>query len=303
MSHARREQREKERVSPAVTAAVTGNTDDAKRKAVLNVVQVWLDRLQLISTITTFFAGIDGTILSFAIALSHASVIPMDQWSTSVSVLMASLVGSLIFHTCAAITSFTASFVLIRYRLLDIRDYYHMGDGLQPSNGSPSANIPAPISEKTQVDVRFQRVESSPSQMEASHSKIPTAGTQATANLGTFVHNAERNFTDFLDAFQNIAGTKADVESRVFIHQVRPLWWFVSRSRSKTNNGTYLDPPIKLLSVCHTLSVTMASLGFVLVALGILVFAWVALPSAVSIFSSVCLGACLVAVFGVVTFC
>ena len=151
---------------------------------------------------------------------------------------------------------------------------------------------------------RFERVESLPVPIEASHSKTSTAGTQGTANLGAFVHTAEHNISDFFDFFQNIAGTKAEVESRVFIHQVQPLWCFTfrDRSRSKTNNGTYLDPPIRLLSISHTLSITMASLGFVLVALGILVFAWVTLPRGISIFSSVCLGGCLIAVFGVMTF-
>ena len=51
MSNARREQRQRDRISPAVTAAVSADPDDSKRKAVLNVVQVWLDRLQLVSTI------------------------------------------------------------------------------------------------------------------------------------------------------------------------------------------------------------------------------------------------------------
>ncbi len=56
MSNARREQRQKERVSPALAAATTGDPEDAKRKAVMNVVQVWLDRLQLISTIVCWSA-------------------------------------------------------------------------------------------------------------------------------------------------------------------------------------------------------------------------------------------------------
>lgn len=50
MSNARRERQKKDRVTAVVTAAATGD-DDARRKAVMNVVQVWLDRLQLISTI------------------------------------------------------------------------------------------------------------------------------------------------------------------------------------------------------------------------------------------------------------
>lgn len=52
MSNARREQQKKNRLSTAVTAVATGD-EDAQRKAVMNVVQVWLDRLQLISTIVS----------------------------------------------------------------------------------------------------------------------------------------------------------------------------------------------------------------------------------------------------------
>jgi hypothetical protein len=55
MSNARREQQQKARVSAIAAAATTGD-DDAKRKAVMNVVQVWLDRLQLISTIVRICA-------------------------------------------------------------------------------------------------------------------------------------------------------------------------------------------------------------------------------------------------------
>ncbi len=190
--------------------------------------------------------------------------------------------------------------------------HYHLGGGPRPSSGTdrtaaPPSNPSSPIitAEKSQA-VRLERIESSPAEIQPSHSKSSTSATgHGITNFGTFMNSAKHDFTDFLDHFQNVTGTKSEVESRVFIHQVQPFWFFTSRrrSRSKTNNGTHLDPPIQLLSISHTLSVTMATLGFVLIALGILVFAWVTLPRAISIFSSVCLGGCLIAVFGVMVFC
>ncbi|KAI0701174.1 hypothetical protein BC835DRAFT_1265166 [Cytidiella melzeri] len=291
MSNARREQQQKARVSSAAAAASTGD-DDAKRKAVMNVVQVWLDRLQLISTITTFFAGIDGTILSFTISLTHVTSFPVSQWTVPQKVLLASLVGALIFHVCAAITSFTASFVLIRYRLVDMTEHLHIG-GPRPSSATdrtmaPSGPSSPVIGEKPRMMPRF---ESSPAQVEATHSKD--------SSNATFFQHAGRDISDMFDFFQNVTGTKSEVEGRVFIHQASPLSCFRSRPN---NNGMNLDPPIRLLSRCHSLSVTMASLGFILALVGILLAAWTALPIGVSIFSSVCLGGCLFSVFCVMMF-
>ncbi|KAI0340760.1 hypothetical protein BDW22DRAFT_347442 [Trametopsis cervina] len=291
-SSARREQQQNTRVSPAAAAATTGD-DDAKRKAVMNVVQVWLDRLQLISTITTFFAGIDGTILSFALNLTHATSIPQNQWSTTLNVMVASMVGSLIFHICAAITSFTASFILIRYRLIDMRDQLHTGGKSRPSNATDRTIAPSsPTIDKPQT----ARFESSPGQMQSSHSKDSTNATFSSHGAGFLQHN----MSDILDFFQNITGTRSELEGRVFVHQVQPLHCFRTKP---TNNGMHLHPPIHLLSRAHDLSVTMATLGFILALLGILAFAWTSLPLGVSAFLSACLGGCLFALFFVMSLC
>lgn len=65
MSSRRREQQKKEGAAVAITAVTSGD-DDARRKAVMNVVQVWLDRLQLISTIvchlTLFREGVSDSL-------------------------------------------------------------------------------------------------------------------------------------------------------------------------------------------------------------------------------------------------
>lgn len=56
MSKTRRDQRKKSVQEAALQAAVNGGEpdDDVKRKAVMDVVQLWLDRLQLISVIVSF---------------------------------------------------------------------------------------------------------------------------------------------------------------------------------------------------------------------------------------------------------
>jgi hypothetical protein len=46
-------EQQKKRRAAVVAAASNGDADGAARKAVMNVVQVWLDRLQLVSVIVS----------------------------------------------------------------------------------------------------------------------------------------------------------------------------------------------------------------------------------------------------------
>ena len=59
MSSTRREKRKKQAQEAAFQAAVNGGTPnpDVQRKAVMDVVQLWLDRLQLISVIVSTAVG------------------------------------------------------------------------------------------------------------------------------------------------------------------------------------------------------------------------------------------------------
>ena len=87
----------------------------------------------------------------------------------------------------------------------------------------------------------------------------------------------------------------------MYVHTVRPL--FARRtSAAGDRDGTAAEPPVRLLARCHTLSVWMAVAGFVLALLGILAFAWSALPVAVAAFASACLGVCLLALLATVGF-
>lgn len=54
-------------------------------------------------------------------------------------------------------------------------------------------------------------------------------------------------------------------------------------------------PPTELLSRCHSLCVFLAFLGFLLVIIGLISFAWDRLPSSIGISASVAMGFCLIA--------
>ncbi|THG97544.1 hypothetical protein EW026_g4475 [Hermanssonia centrifuga] len=83
----------------------------AKRKAMKELINSWMDRLQLISVITTFFAAIEAQLLGI--------VTPDDKNDVS-SIAEAANVGlasALVVHVFAAIMSFIAAFFLVRFRL------------------------------------------------------------------------------------------------------------------------------------------------------------------------------------------
>ncbi|OBZ69853.1 Eukaryotic translation initiation factor 4 gamma [Grifola frondosa] len=92
------------------------NEEDAIKKAILAVVQVWVDRLQSVAIVTTFFTSIESLLFSL-VSSTHPT--DVHAWATTDKLMNASLGGALIFHVCASIVAYTGSFVLIRYRLDD----------------------------------------------------------------------------------------------------------------------------------------------------------------------------------------
>ncbi|KAI0691911.1 hypothetical protein BC835DRAFT_94807 [Cytidiella melzeri] len=86
---------------------------EKKKKAMKELVTSWQDRLQLISIITTFFAGMEAQLLGIVTPdpedLTHLRRI------TQVSLV--ALSSALFVHTFAAILSFIAAFFLVRFRV------------------------------------------------------------------------------------------------------------------------------------------------------------------------------------------
>jgi len=88
--------------------------DAARQKANQDLVQSWMDRLQLISVITTFFASTEAGLLQTTTS-GNNTITP------TLNAANAGIIGALIMHSFAAIISFLASFVLVRYKLIEAK--------------------------------------------------------------------------------------------------------------------------------------------------------------------------------------
>ncbi|KAJ3557451.1 hypothetical protein NM688_g1469 [Phlebia brevispora] len=84
-----------------------------KKKITKELVSTWMDRLQLISVITTFFAAIEAQLIG-VVTPSGASVNDVSAIGKAAAVTLAC---SLVVHVFAAILSFIAAFFLVRFRL------------------------------------------------------------------------------------------------------------------------------------------------------------------------------------------
>ncbi|KAJ7782654.1 hypothetical protein B0H16DRAFT_1297704, partial [Mycena metata] len=96
--------------------------EKARRQAAKDLAQSWMDRLQLISVITTFFASTEAGMLQVTGLSEQASV----------QVANASFTGALVLHIWAAIISFLAAFFLVRYNLKEAKEEGSQA-GLAPS--------------------------------------------------------------------------------------------------------------------------------------------------------------------------
>ncbi|KAI0795159.1 hypothetical protein C8Q75DRAFT_803990 [Abortiporus biennis] len=280
--------RKRLRQDGAAPVPTADNQDEvcAVRQAVMAVVQVWLDRLQLISVITTFFASTDGLLLNFTTSLAHISEGNRSSWSRTVQTMNACMAGALIFHVCSAMTSFIASFMLIRFKLHNARMFE---DKVEDSTG---IHIHHPRRTSTSKDHVATSVSSAPAALDfvpqswTSFSDTVASTFQGRVSVGRIHPFAFLSFFHFHHAGQTPRDTEGSKKS--------------GEDSDDTKQGTDLHPPIHLLARAHTLSVFMAVCGFVLSLTGILTFAWVALPTSISIFSSCCLGFCAIA--GVIVF-
>jgi len=88
--------------------------EEKQRESMEALVQTWLDSLQLISVITTFFVATEASWLVITIPDPTASD---DGLSTIGQLANIGILSALIVHAHAAIISFLAAFCLIRYKL------------------------------------------------------------------------------------------------------------------------------------------------------------------------------------------
>ncbi|KAF7296084.1 hypothetical protein MKEN_01423500 [Mycena kentingensis (nom. inval.)] len=96
------------------SAQHTQDEEDEKnrRQASNDLTQSWLDRLQLISVITTFFASTEAGMLQVSAGTDDAAG----------QVVNSAFLGALVLHVWAAILSFLGAFFVVRYRLKEARE-------------------------------------------------------------------------------------------------------------------------------------------------------------------------------------
>ncbi|KAJ7502996.1 hypothetical protein B0H11DRAFT_613856 [Mycena galericulata] len=126
--------------SPPPDAQKTQDQADekARRQATKDLTQSWMDRLQLISVITTFFASTEAGMLQVTTPPGGATTSsPVSQLANS------TFLGALILHIFAAIISFMGAFFLVRYNLKEAKQEQSQTDATPgPANGSRARSTP-----------------------------------------------------------------------------------------------------------------------------------------------------------------
>ncbi|KAG2074798.1 hypothetical protein BDR04DRAFT_1092347 [Suillus decipiens] len=80
------------------------------------LVSAWMQRLQTLTVITAFLTSIDGQLFTLT---SRTSEVTLNASDRSEELVYACLAGALIFHVCSSILGYAASFLVIRYEVID----------------------------------------------------------------------------------------------------------------------------------------------------------------------------------------
>ncbi|KZT61413.1 hypothetical protein CALCODRAFT_479913 [Calocera cornea HHB12733] len=226
---------------------------EAMRQAVLALVNVWLSRLSLLSGITTFFAGIDGQLLSYA----YPSAATDGRTDTGYKIAVTSLAGAMILHWMAAIISYIACFALYRYELIDARNEERTSGLLAFRAPAPGSGKPFPANLSTPQ--LGSSIFSAPLQLDAAYISV--------SRLHPYTFRTTRPTTTFPTS--PFPGTSNPTLTLPITHGIPRL-------------------PMDLRSV-NDACVGLTVVGFGLALLGILAYMWTFLPVYVSGFASACL--------------
>ncbi|KAF8339403.1 hypothetical protein F5887DRAFT_1077443 [Amanita rubescens] len=199
--------------------------DEKKKEAMRELVASWMERLQLISVITTFFASAEAVMVG--VVTRDVKDIPKLEQASN-----AALIGALVLHMFAAIVSFQAAFFLVNYRV-----------------------------------------------HEAKKEEVQAEG-------GTFVETPLDIFEAVADPMLQRPKVFKALPKRVATNS-SPIW---STNPHLVQVGPFRgQPPANILGRCHSLSVFLATVGFVLAVVGVGCFAWARQPQSASIFTTICI--------------
>ncbi|KAG2069661.1 hypothetical protein BDR04DRAFT_678906 [Suillus decipiens] len=233
--------------------------EEARKRAMKHLVDSWQERLQLISVITTFFASIEAGMLAPVNTVPNVVNAPPGL----VKAANAGFLGALVMHVYAAVLSFLAAFLLIRYKLKEASNEELFAEGR-----AKGFQITSPVNGSTYVEDIERDAQNNDAQ------------TFDRPQTDTSDNNADTKHDH--PALPRMGSTPA--EPPIFArdpHLEQVGFWNVTISSH-------------LLSRVHALCIFFAGIGFVLAIMGVIMYAWALQPKEVSIFVSVCFG---VAVF------
>ncbi|KAG7449725.1 uncharacterized protein BT62DRAFT_603606 [Guyanagaster necrorhizus] len=140
--------------------------EEARRKATKDLVQSWMDRLQLISLIvrtvlpheipinvlqTTFFASVEAGLLQVSTPSQGDAT---SAWERACN---AGLLGALVVHVTASFISFFAAFFLIRFKIIEAnKEELRAGGTAQPDEiwcANPRLVQAGPFHEQLPLDL------------------------------------------------------------------------------------------------------------------------------------------------------
>jgi hypothetical protein len=248
------------------TQAEQDDEDDIKRREALrNLVESWMDRLQLISVITTFFASTEASLITITMP-------GPDQGSGTVVGQLANIgiLGALVVHSNAAIISFLAAFFLVRYKLKIAKDEEAEVERVLVDNDPHACAIQSPVSAQSSFHVDTEKAERMQPKADRMKPKVP---------------RSKPDYDHETDPIPGLLRVTSPTGSQPLFSKNPHL--------VQTGPAGTSDPPTHLLSRCHTLCIILATLGFALDLAGILCFAWDKLPLSVSISSSFFMALCL----------
>ncbi|KAG2369209.1 hypothetical protein BDR07DRAFT_1447823 [Suillus spraguei] len=234
--------------------------EEARKRAMKNLVNSWQERLQLISVITTFFASIEAGML-----------VPVntdpDAASASLGLIKAAnagFLGALIMHVYAAVLSFLAAFLLIRYKLKEASEEELFAENR--AKGFQITTSPVPVNGSSPVEDIERDAQNNDKKF----------GRENVPQMDTSDNNTDTKHD--LPALTRRRSTPA--EPPIFVrdpHLEQVGFWSVTISSH-------------LLSRVHALCILFAGIGFILAIMGIITYAWALQPTEVSIFVSACFG-------------
>ncbi|KAF5393460.1 hypothetical protein D9757_000479 [Collybiopsis confluens] len=241
--------------------------DQARRKALKDLVQSWQDRLQLITLITTFLASVEASMLQVTLP-DDSDPNSSSGWSKAAN---AGFMASLVLHLWASFVSFFASFFLVRFKVQEAKREERQAEAGHP-NSTP--HVPTSL-EKSAHNLTHSPESASPKSM--SH---------------------PRNSSEVENGYDTLTSEKTRRRRNPSPGPAPALW---SANPQLVQCGPFQrQPPVNLLSRCHTLCLVATALGFILAMVGVLCYAWSAQARSVAIITTASIGLCLLSIVFIV---